>query len=99
MVLPALLPHASKPLRHTRKALVTLKQAGDVRGWFGLVQKGRPSKKNPNPIDRPDDGAAVAAAGAVAAPGTAAKDLPPPLCPRDWHHPGRTNWAIPAAFE
>ena len=48
MVLPDLKPVATKHLRHTHKALGTLKQAGDVRGWFGLVQKGRPkSIKNP----------------------------------------------------
>ena len=92
MTLPAL-PRASKHLRHTRKALVTLKQAGDVRGWFGLVQKGRPSKKNdpnpnpiPNPIDRPDNGAAAApgaGAAAAATPVTVAEEAMPPLCARD----------------
>ena len=74
MVLPALKP-VSKHLKHTRNALVTLRQAGDVRGWFGLVQKGRPKSTpksinpiNPiNPIIIPNNGAA---AGAV--PGTAA---------------------------
>ena len=102
------LPHLSKHLKHTRKALVTLRESGDVRGWFGLVQKGRPkttiksivptSNKTINdPITLNDNGAADTVATAPGTTATAAEDLPPPLCPRDRH--GRTNWAIPGAFE
>ena len=40
MVTP-LPPWPSKPCGHTRQALATLWQAGDIRGWFGLAMKPR----------------------------------------------------------
>ena len=41
MVLP-LPPRPPKRKGHSRHALAALRANGDVRGWFGLVQKGRP---------------------------------------------------------
>ena len=87
------LPHLSKHLKHTRKALVNLRATGDVRGWFGLVQKGRPKqstatiKLSRNPGSNPgNDASTVSDLTATTAPAED-DDGPPGLYPRHTHIP------------
>ena len=106
MVLPLPPRPPKQPQRHTRQALATLRANGDVRGWFGLVKRGRPTK--PIELDdssvvsdltapSTDTGVVTAASrttvGSTVAAMAAAEDIRPLIKCR------RKNWASFQAFD